>query len=43
MLWLIPITETERQFAIDNGSYVLLKKLNEIGEDIFSLEREEII
>jgi len=42
-LWFIPITEKERQFAMDNGSDSLMDKLNEIGEDVFSLERNEII
>ena len=38
-LWLIPITEKERQFAIDKGSYRLIEKLNEIGEEVFKRHR----
>jgi hypothetical protein len=42
-LWLIPISEKERHFAMDNGSDGLMDKLNDIGDDIFSLDRNEII
>ena len=42
-LWLIPVTEKERQFAMDNGSEKLINKLNNIGKEIFSLDREEIM
>ena len=42
-LWLIPITEKERQFAIDNGSDSLIEKLNNIGEEVLSLDRSGTI
>jgi len=41
--WMVPITERERQFAIEKGSEKLLKKLNRIGDEIFSLERKEVV
>jgi hypothetical protein len=43
LLWMVPISEKERQNIIDNGSDIVIDKLNEIGEKIFSLEREEVI
>lgn len=42
-LWMIPISEKERNEIIHNGSDGILKKLNDIGDRVFSLEREEII
>ncbi len=42
-LWLIPITEKERQYAIDEGSESIIDKINEIGNDVFSLDRKELI
>jgi len=42
-LWLIPITDLERQFAMDNESKNLINRLNDLGEEIYSLERKELI
>ncbi len=42
-LWMAPISEKERQEVINNGSKELLEKLNYIGEQIFSLDRAEVI
>ncbi len=42
-LWMIPISEKERNEVIENGSDGILNKLNELGEKIYSLERNEVI
>lgn len=42
-LWLVPITEKERQFAIDNGSTSLINRLNTLGQEIYSLDRKASI
>lgn len=41
-LWLIPITESERQFAMEQGSDILIQALEAIGESVFSLERKTV-
>ncbi len=43
LLWMVPISEKERQNIIDNGSDVVIDELNKIGEKIYSLERDEVI
>lgn len=42
-LWMIPISQKERQHIIDNGSKHVLDELNKIGSSIFSLNRNEVI
>jgi len=42
LLWMIPITKNERQYAMNKGSEKLIKALDELGDDIFSLKRKEI-
>jgi len=42
VLWMIPITENERNFVRDNGCKVLIEKLNNIGSEIFNIHREEL-
>jgi len=42
LLWMIPISESERTFVIENGSSELIKELNLIGEEIYNLERKTI-
>lgn len=42
-LWMVPISEKERDVMINNGSDSILEKLNEIGEEIFSLDRQEVV
>jgi len=39
---MIPISESERTFVIENGSSELIKELNLIGEEIYNLERKTI-
>ena len=43
LLWMVPISEKERNEIMDNGSNRILEKLNKIGDRVFSLEREEVI
>ncbi|QXP59453.1 suppressor of fused domain protein [Olleya sp. HaHaR_3_96] len=43
LLWMVPISEKERQHVIDNGSADIIERLNQIGEHVFSLNRDEII
>ena len=42
LLWMIPISESERTFIIENGSSELIKELNLIGEEIFNLDRKPL-
>lgn len=42
-LWLIPITEKEREFAMEHGSERLIERMNGIGQEILSLDRNELI
>jgi len=42
VLWMIPITENERNFVRDNGCEILIEKLNNLGSAIFNIQREEI-
>lgn len=41
--WMVPISEKERSFAVEKGSQALIDKLNELGNEIFSLERNEVV
>ncbi|KRT16051.1 hypothetical protein ASU31_11155 [Pedobacter ginsenosidimutans] len=43
VLWMIPITENERNHVIENGSEPLIEKLNNIGSEVFNIYRPEII
>ena len=43
MLWLVPISEKERLFANENGKEKLLERLEDIGDTIYSLDREELV
>jgi hypothetical protein len=43
ILWMIPITENERNYVINNGSELFLKRLNSIGPEVFNINRNEII
>ncbi|OWW25696.1 hypothetical protein B4Q04_08820 [Zobellia sp. OII3] len=42
-LWMVPISERERKEIMDNGSDSVIEKFNELGKDIFSLQRKEIV
>lgn len=42
VLWMIPITENERNFVRDMGCEILIEKLNNIGSEIFNIHREEL-
>ena len=42
-LWMVPISEKERQHIVDNGSTTIINELNKIGEEVFSLDRAEVI
>ncbi|MEO1450019.1 MAG: suppressor of fused domain protein [Bacteroidota bacterium] len=42
-LWMIPLSERERNEVMENGSVEIVEKLNNIGEAVFSLSREEVI
>ncbi|MEM6806826.1 MAG: suppressor of fused domain protein [Bacteroidota bacterium] len=43
LLWMIPITEAERKYALEKGSESLKKKLDKLGDEVFSLERKSTI
>ncbi|WP_316844387.1 suppressor of fused domain protein [Pedobacter psychrodurus] len=43
VLWMIPITENERNHVIENGCETLIEKLNSIGTEVFNVYRPEII
>ncbi|MBS7256117.1 suppressor of fused domain protein [Flavobacterium branchiicola] len=42
-LWMIPISEKEWEVLKESGSETILNKLDSIGEEIFNLEREEVV
>ncbi|NMM47804.1 suppressor of fused domain protein [Marinigracilibium pacificum] len=42
-LWMVPISEKERDRIINKGSEEIIKKLNAIGSKIFNLSREEVV
>ncbi|WP_125718208.1 suppressor of fused domain protein [Flavobacterium ustbae] len=42
-LWVVPISDREWELLRESGSQELLDKLDEIGEEIFSFEREEVV
>lgn len=42
-LWMVPISEKERNEIVNNGSDGVLEKLRNIGEHVFSLDRQEVI
>ncbi|MBE8727473.1 suppressor of fused domain protein [Flavobacterium hungaricum] len=42
-LWIVPISSSELEVVKESGSQELLYKLDSIGEEIFSLEREEVV
>ena len=42
ILWMVPITEKERNFIIDHGFEPFSEKLNNIGSEIFNIDRDEI-
>ena len=43
LLWMVPISEKERNEIMEHGSDGIIGKLNQIGDRVFSLEREEVI
>ncbi|MEO8534691.1 MAG: hypothetical protein ABI441_13120, partial [Flavobacterium sp.] len=42
-LWIIPISLRERNEMIEYGAESVLAKLENIGEEIFNLGREEVV
>jgi len=42
MLQAVPITDSEREFAVERGSLALLEQLARHGADLADLEREEV-
>ena len=42
-LWVVPISSRERAEMIESGVEGVLAKLDDIGEEIFSLNREEVV
>ncbi len=38
--WMVPISISERDFAIKNGSAKLIELLDELGEEVFNLDRK---
>ncbi|SEA03209.1 suppressor of fused domain protein [Bizionia paragorgiae] len=42
-LWMVPISERERDHIINKGSAHVLEQLNAIGNEVFSIERDEVI
>lgn len=42
LLWMIPITTKEREHIMEHGSETLIKKLDEFGDEVYSLSRPEI-
>ena len=42
ILWMVPITENERNYIMDNGFELFSEKLNNIGSEIFNIHRNEI-
>lgn len=42
-LWMVPISQKERKLVIDKGSQALIKKLDKIGVEVYSLDRDEVV
>ena len=42
-LWIVPISSEEWKVMKEAGSQVILDKLDAIGEEIFNLNREEVV
>ncbi|MCE7996390.1 MAG: suppressor of fused domain protein [Roseivirga sp.] len=42
LLWMIPITTKEREHIMEHGSETLIRKLNEFGDEVYSLDRAEV-
>lgn len=42
-LWIVPVSEREWQVMKESGSQAVLSKLDDIGEEIFNLDREEVV
>ena len=42
-LWMVPISDSERKLSMENESVDLIKKLESIGEEIFNLNRVELV
>ncbi|MEM9548511.1 MAG: suppressor of fused domain protein [Bacteroidota bacterium] len=42
-LWMVPISERERNHIMENGSDEVIEKLGEIGNLIYSLDRNEVV
>ncbi|MFD2941188.1 suppressor of fused domain protein [Flavobacterium notoginsengisoli] len=42
-LWIVPVSDREWTVMKESGSQVILDKLDVIGEEIFSLNREEVV
>ena len=42
ILWMVPISENERIYIMDNGFQPFHEKLNKIGSEIFNIYRNEI-
>ncbi|GAA3760348.1 suppressor of fused domain protein [Flavobacterium ginsengiterrae] len=42
-LWIVPISSEEWKVMKESGSQVILDKLDAIGEEIFNLNREEVV
>ena len=42
-LWIVPISNKERNEMIESGVEGVLAKLDNIGEEIFNLNREEVV
>ena len=43
LLWMVLISEKERNEIMENGSDEIIEKLNKIGENVFSLRCEEVL
>lgn len=42
-LWIVPVSDTEWEVMKESGSQFILDKLDDIGEEIFNLNREEVV
>ncbi|PBI87591.1 Suppressor of fused protein (SUFU) [Flavobacterium sp. ACN2] len=42
-LWIVPVSERELEVMKESGSQAVLSKLDSIGEEIFNLERNEVV
>ena len=43
LLWMLPITESERIFAVDKGGEALLEKLKQAGYGVVGQERSSVV